>query len=255
MPRLTKNMMKELLEKTGLEMEKYRSKDVRLLGLPSINYDVLKELRWWTNGAEAWLSDKIIDAYLELICARSRSRDDLPKVHAMNTHFLTALSRDGEYNHDNVHDWTKNTDIFAFDLILVPVHRSDHWSMSIIDMRMENKKIRYYDSMNASGDEVLIDLLNYLKDEHRVKKGSELDNDWEKQNVSGLTIPQQDNGHDCGVFACMYAEFITRSCNEILDRSSFSQNDIPYFRKKMAYELCVKQQLLAYKETKKAQVE
>lgn len=253
-PQLTKVMMKNLLEK----MERYCSNDdaqVRSLPLPSINYDVLKELRWWSHGEEVWLNDKIINAYLELICARSGV--GLPRVHAMNTHFLTALSRNGEYNHNNVHDWTDAIDIFAFDLVLVPVHLHNHWCMSIIYMK--EKTVKYYDSMGGSGDGVLTNLLNYLKDEHRCKFGIELDSDWNMLCVDASTIPQQDNEHDCGVFACMYAEFVTRNYkpnhrgirtrNQTLNRSSFSQNDMEYFRKKMAYELCVSQKLLAYPRT------
>lgn len=237
--------MTQLLERTLSEMKAYRSDDINtvsLLGLPTINYDVLMELRWWTHGEEAYLNDKIIDAYLKLICARSRNGNGLPTVHAMNSHFLTALSWDGKYNHNHVHNWTKDTDVFAFDIILVPVHHFNHWCMSIIDMRA--KTIKYYDSMGGSDDGVLSTLLKYLKDEHHVKKSSELNGGWGTENVSGLTIPQQDNQHDCGVFACMYAEFIT--ANQTLDRNSFSQNNMPYFRKKMAYELVVEQKLLTY---------
>lgn len=38
-------------------------------------------------------------------------------------------------------------DIFAHDLLLVPVHRGMHWCMAIINVK--EKVIRYYDSMNG----------------------------------------------------------------------------------------------------------
>ena len=41
------------------------------------------------------------------------------------------------------------------------------------------------------------------------------------------------NGADCGVFTCLFAEHLSRRA-----RLSFSQADIPYVRKRMAYEIC-----------------
>ncbi|XP_055300805.1 sentrin-specific protease 1-like isoform X2 [Sitodiplosis mosellana] len=251
MPELTQSMLKETLDKMWSEMEKYVSTDdelVRSLRFPSINYDVMNELRWWTKGSSAFLGDKIINAYLKLICERSSKGNGLPKVYAMDTYFLPELHRDGKYNYDHVRESTSDTDIFTCDIILVPVHISGgtdggHWCMAIIDMRY--RTIKYYNSIGAPNDAVLTSLLQYLKDEYRDKKREEFDmSGWQKENVLGLNIPQQDNGYDCGVFSCMYAEFITR--NQSLNRDSFSQNDMIYFRKKMTYELCMTQELLAY---------
>lgn len=45
-------------------------------------------------------------------------------------------------------------------------------------------------------------------------------------------IPQQMNGSDCGMFSCMFAEYISRNVP-----ISFSQNDMPYFRRKMVLEI------------------
>jgi sentrin-specific protease 1 len=45
-------------------------------------------------------------------------------------------------------------------------------------------------------------------------------------------IPQQMNGSDCGMFSCMYAEFICRNAD-----ITFTQEDMPYFRRKMVYEI------------------
>lgn len=210
--------------------------------LPSpLTHDDIKRLQWWTKGTEAYLNDNIINSYLKLICERSRVQDGWPSVHAMDTFFLLALFKDGKYNYDHVRRWTKNTDIFQFDLILVPIQLPAHWSMAIIDMR--TKTITYYDSLGGYNDAVPSILIQYLKDEHLDKKNLEYNTIMRKKSVRRTTIPQQENGHDCGVFACMYAEYITR--NETIDRKLFSQNDMEYFRKKMAYELCVKHELLA----------
>ena len=40
------------------------------------------------------------------------------------------------------------------------------------------------------------------------------------------------NGSDCGMFTCQFAEYISRRA-----RFTFSQNDMPYFRKRMIAEI------------------
>ena len=112
--------------------------------------------------------------------------------------------------------------------------------MAIIEMRY--KTITYYDSLGGCNDAALSNLILFLKDEHLNKKNREYDTHLRKKSVRRTTIPKQENEYDDGVFACVYAEFIAR--NEILDRNSFSQNDMVYYRMKMVYELCVKRELL-----------
>ncbi len=45
-------------------------------------------------------------------------------------------------------------------------------------------------------------------------------------------IPQQMNGSDCGMFACKFAEYLSRDAEV-----TFSQEDMPYFRKRMVFEI------------------
>ncbi|RMC02265.1 hypothetical protein DUI87_21432 [Hirundo rustica rustica] len=53
-----------------------------------------------------------------------------------------------------------------------------------------------------------------------------------------LEIPQQNNGNDCGVFVCKFADFISRDKPII-----FTPEHMPYFRRKMVWEI-IHQQLL-----------
>ena len=74
-------------------------------------------------------------------------------------------------------------------------------------------------------------LASYLEEEHRDKRGSSLDtSDWSK--VIAKEIPQQMNGSDCGMFTCKFAEYISRRA-----RFTFSQTDMPYFRRRMIHEI------------------
>lgn len=176
-----------------------------------------------------WLNDEIINFYTSLIAERGSGKyPKLPKVHSMNTFFYPKLINPAQ-GYNSLRRWTKRVDIFAQDIIVVPIHLGVHWCLSIIDFR--DKTIKYYDSMGSPNQQCLQALLEYLKCEHRDKKKSEYDtSSWKTSSVRD--IPQQMNGSDCGVFACMYAEFITRNAKIL-----FTQEHMPYFRKKMVYEI------------------
>ncbi|KAL0117182.1 hypothetical protein PUN28_010193 [Cardiocondyla obscurior] len=173
-----------------------------------------------------WLNDEVINFYMNLLIARGTSSDKYPKVHAMNTFFYPKLLSGG---HSSLKRWTRKVDIFAQDLVVVPIHLDIHWCMSIIDFR--DKSIVYYDSMGSSNPKCLAALKQYLQDESLDKKKKAYDmNDWKLQ--SAKNIPQQMNGSDCGVFSCMFAEYICAN-----KKLTFTQDDMPYFRNKMVYEI------------------
>nr|CAD7261685.1 unnamed protein product [Timema shepardi] len=98
-------------------------------------------------------------------------------------------------------------DIFSQDLVIAPIHMNVHWCLAV--MNMKTKNITYYDSMGAPNNRCL--------------NGN----------------PQQQNGSDCGVFTCIYAEYLSRKAE-----LSFSQKDMPYFRQKMVYEILKSKLLL-----------
>lgn len=183
-----------------------------------------------------WLNDEVINYYMELIKERSGVVDYLPKVHVMNTFFIGKYQQQG---YTSVRRWTRKTDIFGFDIIPVPVHVGGvHWCMSIIHMR--DKSIRYYDSMGHSNMAVLEALRQYLNDESMDKRNVPFDtSDWTIECVRDC--PQQRNGSDCGVFSCMFAEFVSRD-----SKISFEQQHMQYFRRKMIYEISVGKLVLGY---------
>jgi sentrin-specific protease 1 len=108
--------------------------------------------------------------------------------------------------------------------------------MSVIHMK--NKTIRYYDSMGHPNHHVLEALEQYLQDESMDKKKVRFDtSDWTMECIRDC--PQQKNGSDCGVFSCQFAEFISRD-----SPVSFEQQHMPYFRRKMIYEIATGKMLL-----------
>ena len=135
-----------------------------------------------------WLNDEVINFYLQMVVERSSKHDNWPKVYAMNTFFYPKLMQSG---HAALKRWTRKVDIFAHDLIVIPVHLGMHWCLATIDLK--KKGVYYYDSMGGNNTQCLAALLKYLEDEHLDKKKSSFDtSDFEAQIVKD--IPQQMNG-------------------------------------------------------------
>ncbi|XP_053564215.1 sentrin-specific protease 1 [Bombina bombina] len=174
-----------------------------------------------------WLNDEVINFYMNLLMERSK-RKGFPKVHAFNTFFFTKLKTAG---YQAVKRWTKKVDLFCMNILLVPIHLGVHWCLAVIDFR--KKTITYYDSMGGMNNEACRILLQYLKQESMDKKGIPFDaNGWILSCKKSQEIPQQMNGSDCGMFACKYADYITK------DKTiTFTQRHMPYFRKRMVWEI------------------
>ncbi|XP_053990183.1 sentrin-specific protease-like [Hylaeus volcanicus] len=172
-----------------------------------------------------WLNDSIINPYMTLIAERT-PKEGQPKVHTMNTFFYTRLTTG---RHPSVRRWTKNIDIFAVDLILVPVHLGNHWCLATINN--PKKTIRYYDSLLNPNKNCLITLKEYLMAEHLDKEGTILDfSGWKMRHAA--RIPRQTNSHDCGIFACQYAKAIATN-----RKITFTQQSVKKLRATMAQEI------------------
>lgn len=172
-----------------------------------------------------WLNDEVINFYMNMIIERGKL-DKYPSVHAMNTFFYMRLN---EVGFSGVKRWSRKYDIFSFDLMVVPIHLQMHWCMAIVDFRV--KQINYYDSMGKPNNHCLEVLFKYLIEEHLDKKKTPFDKSgWKVSNVKD--IPQQMNGSDCGMFACTFAEYLSRD-----SPITFAQENMPYMRRKAIIEI------------------
>ncbi|CCI40892.1 unnamed protein product [Albugo candida] len=181
-----------------------------------------------------WLNDEIINFWFQLLqesnAALAHSGEPEKSCHFFNSFFYTKVSEDG-YNYRNVRRWTRKVDLFGMDKIFVPVNLSNtHWCLAVIFMK--DKKIQYYDSMRGCGLRCLETLRRYICDEMKDKKNTEIVvDDWELIPTT-IDTPQQKNGFDCGVFTCIFAEYV--ASNHALD---FVQRDMEYHRQRMAYNI------------------
>ncbi|NXG07030.1 SENP2 protease, partial [Sakesphorus luctuosus] len=180
-----------------------------------------------------WLNDEVINFYMNLLMERSK-REGYPALHAFSTFFYPKLCSGG---YRAVRRWTRGVDLFRQDLILVPIHLRVHWTLLVIDVR--KKTIKYFDSLGQKGDDICTTLLQYLQEESKAKRNLELSaSEWTLRSMSPSEIPQQTNGSDCGVFVCKFADSISRD-----KPITFTQEHMPYFRRKMVWEI-LHQQLL-----------
>ncbi|DAZ95743.1 TPA: hypothetical protein N0F65_006391 [Lagenidium giganteum] len=181
-----------------------------------------------------WLNDEVINFWFQMLNDRDvelvNSGVLAKRSHFFNSFFYTKVSENG-YNFVNVRRWTRKIDIFAMDKIFVPVNLSNtHWCLAVI--HMTEKRIQYYDSMDGSGTKCLNVLLKYLHDESEHKKKQKFDEEgWELVESTPET-PQQQNGSDCGVFTCMFADYLSQNMP-----LTFSQKDMEFHRHRMVLHI------------------
>lgn len=173
------------------------------------------------------LDDEIINRYFELLKERDKLFSDWEPSLFHNLVFHHMLTNRG---YKSVQNYTRKTDIFALNRMFVPLCLPGHWALIVVSF--DTKTISYYDSCDPSA--VYLQqcqlILNYLTEEYRNKKNDRLDvSKWKFECVQ---CPKQNNCYDCGVFVCQYANFISQDLP-----LSFSQQDMPNFRKKMISQL------------------
>ncbi|PKA58429.1 Ubiquitin-like-specific protease ESD4 [Apostasia shenzhenica] len=183
----------------------------------------------------AWLNDEVINLYLELLKEREkRVPKKFLKCHFFNTFFYKKLtSGTQDYDFKAVRRWTTQRKLgYALidcDKIFVPVHKEIHWCLAVINVK--DNSFQYLDSLGGMDNFVLTVLARYFKDEMRDKSAMEIDTtSWKKESIDKL--PLQKNGWDCGMFMLKYTDFYSRGLE-----FSFSQEHMPYFRKRTALEI------------------
>ena len=172
-----------------------------------------------------WLNDEVIHYFLMTLADRDEELNPDRRSHFFKSFFVTKLlnegsAKEGTYEYKNVKRWSKKApgkDLFSLDKIVFPINQNQmHWVCAVAFMR--ERKIQFYDSMGSNGMYYLKHLLQYLKDEHQDKNKSPLPGDWELIPSTDDT-PQQLNGYDCGVFTCMFADFVSRDAPLNFDQS------------------------------------
>lgn len=183
-----------------------------------------------------WLNDEIINFYMGLLqdrdaelCKNNPSRNS---SHYFNSFFMNKVLDENDkrvYTYSAVRRWTKKFDIFTKRRIYFPINISNtHWTHLVL--YIEAREIHYYDSMGGNGEKYMRAILKWVVDEARDKKKAIDGYDVSDFRLidHGHNIPQQENGYDCGVFSCMFADFDTDDLP-----FQFSQENLADFRLKI----------------------
>jgi len=198
----------------------------------SVQRDSLRRLR-----PGVWLNDEVIHYFLLMLARRDQELCkslNRKRSHFFKSFFVTKLLDERGYCYANVKRWSKKVpgkDIFQLDKIICPVNvANSHWTCAVIFV--QEKRIQFYDSMGGTGRRTLKGLLQYMVDEYKDKKKKVLDvNEWTLVHNQPDT-PEQANGYDCGVFTCMFADFISR--NQPL---TFTQDHVTECRERIALSI------------------
>jgi len=179
-----------------------------------------------------WLNDEVINFYFNLIMERNKkNQQKYANCFIFSTFFYPLLQQ----GFVRVKKWTRkfNVDIFNLDKVIVPIHIVNHWTLGVINF--VEKRFEYYDSLGGDNTSCLRTLRQYIVDEYKDKKGGSYDvSDWTFYQPKD--IPLQENGYDCGVFMCKYADYISKNSS-----FTFEQEDIRYFRKRMILDIVRKE--------------
>jgi Ulp1 family protease len=83
-----------------------------------------------------FLNDNLIAFYIRFLQDHlERTNPDVAKrVYFFNTYFFATLTNKGSrvINYEGVKKWTRYTDLFSYDYIVVPINQNAHWYVAII---------------------------------------------------------------------------------------------------------------------------
>lgn len=191
-----------------------------------------------------WFNDKMINLYFYLVEKYSREVLSV-KIYNFSTYFFTKLIRCGV---KSVQKWFENVNLFSFDFLYFPIHRSHHWSF--VNVNLKTFEIEYWDSLNGGyteafrifDDEINRDLQFSSPVVWEILKPIVIFLNLEKQKVNlpkicykiiKMKCPQQPNGIDCGLFVCLFAR------GRICGRTMPYDLNLYDSRLKLCYELMV----------------
>jgi len=228
----SKGLNKSQMDKVNKEMKQGGDRDVLL---QKYGIDISRgDLRLLADGE--WLNDEVVNFYVQMLMERNNAKG-YPKTFIFNTHFYSMILSKGKYDYSKVRRWTtkQKLDVFSLAKVLVPVHLGTHWCLAIVNFKQ--KRFEYYDSLGADNSVCIKTLRQWVEDESQDKRKKAFDfTGW--TNYTPKDIPMQQNGYDCGVFMCKFADFASRD-----ESFSFSQENMRSFRQLIAFELLSGQML------------
>jgi len=184
-----------------------------------------------------WLNDEIINFYMKMLQAYD-DRKVVVLVNHRRSYFFNSflitrlLDTYGEYRFDQVCRWTKKfSHILDYDKIFFPINiNNTHWTLAVI--YIQRQEVIYYCSMHGNGEKYLVGLKKWLQDTY-LQFGVE-NEDWSLWSFTeDRSCPRQTDGFNCGVFVCMFCDFLSDNLS-----LNFTSSDVKvYFRSKLGIDI------------------
>ena len=183
-----------------------------------------------------WLNDEVVNYFFALLEARADRPDANGRTPILTAFFNSFFFERYRLGYAAVEKWSKKKRIklLDFDKVFFPVHvNGNHWCLAVINFL--DRRFEYYDSLrNRPGLWVFNSLREYV-----VKEAKNYHNR-PNYNFEGWTeyvpqdIPHQDNGSDCGVYMCKYADYLS---NGLDIPTRFQKDEIKLFRRRMLAQI------------------
>lgn len=219
------------------------------------NEDITRDTMIKRGAPNQWMNDELINMYYMLLAARNVIEVAMglavPRIYVFSSFFYDKLmtvekNKEPKYDFSAVSRWTLkgrgaqavDTDIFQFDRLFFPVNKgSNHWMLVVVFVR--SKLVQAVDSFRSMGNVAFEDnVLHYLNDKWAQLHPGMPFGTWTTgapastlPNGDGVplsAVPRQTNGYDCGVFTCMFGDYLSENLP-----LTFTQQDIGFFRRRI----------------------
>lgn len=233
---LTCELDPTLLEKLD-KMQRSKSKEVLMIcNKIDITAKTLRRLKGST-----WLNDELVNASMSLLNDRDRraAGGSSHRVWCTNSFFFKKLCSRG---YDGVRRWPQRAKVQIWgdlERIIIPIHLPGHWVCVLVDLKALT--LTLYDSMGSPGRRVMETIWEkFLQPCRRDMCGDELDRSKWSFLSPRRSVPQQNNGHDCGVFMVCFATCLTDpfvGSKLGLPFDMITQENMRYFRKQIGVNI------------------
>ena len=212
-------------------------------GLSAIRHEEVKTLK-----GSNWLNDSVINLCFDALQVRDKLRTSelfedrtiVTKNCFMKTYFAQLLLS-GVHEHQSLMDASRKHDIFNQDRLFFPVNvDNNHWVLVVVFV--QERIITVFDSLHDKNklhgeprkhENLLLLFFHFLCNEHRSRtNGMPLEGEWTLHAQPPRWTPTQNNGDDCGVYICMFADLLSLGC--VLD---FQPDQAVNYRKMLALNI------------------
>ncbi|XP_019224798.1 PREDICTED: ubiquitin-like-specific protease 1D isoform X1 [Nicotiana attenuata] len=222
---------------------------------------------------EAYLSSTIMNFYIRYL-QKKKAHADVDEYHFFNTYFYKKLKEavlskqnEKEASFFKLRRWWKGVNIFEKAYIFLPIHEDLHWSLVIICIPDKEDQLGpillHLDSLGLHCSKSLFGTIRkFLEQEWKFLRQGEVpalpfsDKIWENlprridENV--ITVPQQRNEYDCGLFVLFFMERFMEEVHGRLKKKDFVMFGRRWFKPEEASRLRMKIHNILEEEFKNA---